>query len=68
MLRKVPAAQRALALIQLGNRETAEDELRQILTTAGPALASSLLAVANDGNLPGLAVQASNALAERDGR
>ncbi len=68
VLRKVPAAQRALALIQLGHRETAEDELRQTLPNAGPALASSLLAVANDGNLPGLAVQASSALAERDGR
>lgn len=68
ILKKVPAAQRALALIQLGDRQTAEDELRQILPTAGPALASSLLAVANDGNLPGLAVQASSALAERDGK
>jgi soluble lytic murein transglycosylase-like protein len=68
ILKKVPSAQRALALIQLGNREAAEDELRQILPTAGQALASSLLAVANDGNLPGLAVQASNSLAERDGK
>lgn len=68
ILSKIPAAQRALALIQLGDRETAEDELHQILPSAGPALAGSLLAVANDGNLPGLAVQASNILAERDGR
>jgi len=68
VLHKVPAAQRALALIQLGDRELAEDELHQILPSAGPALARSLLAVANDGNLPGAAVQASGLLAERDGK
>jgi soluble lytic murein transglycosylase-like protein len=68
VLKKMPAAQRALALIQLGDRQSAEDELRLILPTAGPALASSLLAVANDGNLPGLALQASSTLAERDGK
>jgi len=68
VLRKIPSAQRALALIQIGDRETAEDELHQILPSAGPALARSLLAVANDGNLPGLAVQASGVLAERDGK
>jgi soluble lytic murein transglycosylase-like protein len=68
VLRKVPAAQRALALIQLGDRELAEDELHQILPSAGAALARSVLAVANDGNLPGAAVQASGLLAERDGK
>jgi len=68
VLRKVPAAQRALALIQLGDRELAEDELHQILPSAGPALARSLLAVANDGNLAGAAVQASSLLADRDGK
>jgi soluble lytic murein transglycosylase-like protein len=55
-------------LVQLGVRAAAEDELRQLLPTAGPALARSLLAVANDGDLPALAVQASNIVAERDGR
>jgi soluble lytic murein transglycosylase-like protein len=68
IIRPIPAAQRALALIQLGDRAGAEDELRQILPTAGPALARSLLAVANDGDLPSLAVQASTVVAERDGR
>jgi soluble lytic murein transglycosylase-like protein len=68
VLRKVPAAQRALALIQLGDRELAEDELHQVLPSAGPALARSLLAVASDGNLPGAAVQASGLLADRDGK
>lgn len=68
VLRKVPAAQRALALIQLGDRELAEDELHQILPSAGAPLARSLLAVANDGNLPGAAVQASGLLADRDGK
>jgi soluble lytic murein transglycosylase-like protein len=68
VLHHIPAAQRALALIQLGNRTAAEDELRQILPSAGPALARSLLALANDGDLPSLAVQASNAVAEHDGR
>lgn len=67
-LRDVPAAQRALALIQLGDRDLAEDELHQMLPSASPTLARSLLAVANDGNLPGAAVQASSLLAERDGR
>ena len=68
VLHHIPAAQRALALIQLGDRPQAEDELRQILPTAGPSLARSLLALANDGDLPSLALQASNAVAERDGR
>jgi len=67
ILRHIPAAQRALALIQLGRRDSAEDELRQILPTAGPALARSLLALANDGDLPAVAVQAGNVVAERDG-
>ena len=68
ILHDIPAAQRALALLQLGDRAAAEDELRQILPSAGPALARSLLALANDGELPALAVQASNLVAERDGR
>ena len=67
-LHSVPAAQRALALIQLGQTAAAEDELRQILPSAGPSLARSLLALANDGDLPSLAVQASNQVAERDGK
>jgi soluble lytic murein transglycosylase-like protein len=68
ILHSVPSAQRALALIQLGDHELAEDELHQVLPSAGPAMARSLLAVANDGNLPGAAVLASSVLADRDGK
>jgi soluble lytic murein transglycosylase-like protein len=68
VLRHIPEAQRALALLQLGRRDSAEDELRQILPSAGPALARSLLALADDGGLPSLAVQASRVVASYDGR
>jgi soluble lytic murein transglycosylase-like protein len=68
ILRHVPAAQRAFALIQLDNRSAAEDELKQILPTAGPAMARSLLALANDGGLPAIEVQASELVAQNDGR
>lgn len=68
ILRHVPAAQRALALIQLNDRAAAEEEIRKILPTAGPALARSLLALANDGGLPSAALQASELVAQHDGR
>jgi len=68
ILHHVPAAQRAFALIQLDNRAAAEEELKQILPTAGPAMARSLLALANDGGLPAVAVKASELVAQTDGR
>ncbi len=68
MLQHVPGTRRALALLQLGDRGRAEDELRRLAPSAGPALTQSMLALAHAGDLPALAVRLSDAVSARDGR
>jgi len=67
-LRRVPAGKRALALLQIGEKRRAEEELRRLYPTATPAVAQSMLALANVGDLPELALRLGGVVADRDGR
>ncbi len=68
ILQPIPGAKRALALLQLGDQSGAEDQLRYLVPTAGPALAQALLALAHTSEMPGLAVQLGAMVAAQDGR
>ncbi|HIJ61424.1 MAG TPA: lytic transglycosylase domain-containing protein [Rhodospirillaceae bacterium] len=68
VLLRIPAARRALALLQLGDSSRAEDELEHLLTEAGPALTQSMLSLANAADMPALAVKAGGMAEARDGR
>ncbi|HIJ38355.1 MAG TPA: transglycosylase SLT domain-containing protein [Rhodospirillaceae bacterium] len=68
VLLRVPAARRALALLQLGDSVRAEEELRHQVEDAGPALTQSMLALANAADMPALAVNLGGLAAARDGR
>ena len=68
LLLRVPAARRALALLQLGDTARAEDELEHLLAEAGPALTQSMLSLANAADMPALAVKAGSQAGARDGR
>lgn len=57
VLLRVPGARRALALLQLGDRQSAEDELRKLYPRATKALRQSMLVLANAGEMPALAVR-----------
>jgi soluble lytic murein transglycosylase-like protein len=61
---------RALALLQVGQRERAEAELRllQRRTRNNPAVTQGILAVAQQANMPGLAAQVATAAQLEDGR
>lgn len=57
MLSRVPGTRRALALVQLGDRQGAEDELRKVYPRATKALRQSMLVLAQAGEMPALAVR-----------
>jgi len=61
---------RALALLQIGQRERAEAELRllQRRTRNNPQVTQGILAVAQQANMPGLAAQVATAAQLEDGR
>jgi soluble lytic murein transglycosylase len=61
---------RALALLQIGQRERAEAELRllQRRTRNNPLVTQGILAVAQQANMPGLAAQVATAAQLEDGR
>jgi soluble lytic murein transglycosylase-like protein len=61
---------RALALLQIGQRERAEAELRllQRRTRDNPQVTQGILAVAQHANMPGLAAQVATAAQLEDGR
>ena len=56
-LMRVPGTKRALALVQLGDHATAEEELRKIYPRATKALRQSMLVLAQAGDMPALAVR-----------
>lgn len=68
VLLRVPAARRALALLQMGDSARAEDELEHLLADAGPTLTQSVLSLANAADMPALAVKAGGVAEARDGR
>ncbi len=64
----IPAARRALALLQLGAAATAELELRTLANGAPFTLYPALVAIADRGNMPALSLQLSAMLADVDGQ
>ncbi|WP_207477939.1 lytic transglycosylase domain-containing protein [Arenibaculum pallidiluteum] len=61
-LKALPEARRAVALIQVGQRERAERELRRIVPDGDPAVEQALLALADLGGMPGLALTLGSSL------
>lgn len=64
----IPAARRALALLQLGATEAAELELRTLASGAPFTLYPALVALADRGNMPALGIQLATMLSQVDGR
>ncbi|HEY1721874.1 MAG TPA: lytic transglycosylase domain-containing protein [Magnetospirillaceae bacterium] len=67
-LLRIPGAVRAMALLQLGERSLAEDEMIGIAGGASPGLAQSLLAFARAADMPSLTVTLGRAVSSNDGR
>ena len=67
-LTSIPAARRALALLQLGATPAAELELRTLANAAPFTVYPALVALADRGNMPALSLQLSAMLSEVDGR
>ena len=63
-----PAGARALGLLQVGQADLAEQELRRIHPRDNAKLAEALVALADDAGLPALALQVGNAIAAPEGR
>ncbi|MEO0393970.1 MAG: lytic transglycosylase domain-containing protein, partial [Pseudomonadota bacterium] len=57
LLQGIPAANRGLALIQVGQKDLADEELRRVNPRGNRAVEEALVAVAEDVGLPGLAVR-----------
>jgi soluble lytic murein transglycosylase-like protein len=68
LLMRVPGTRRALALLQLGDRQSAEEELRKVYPNATKAVRQSMLVLAHAGQMPGLAVRLGGTLPGEDGR
>jgi soluble lytic murein transglycosylase-like protein len=61
------AGQRALALIQVGQRQRASDEFHLLRPQAGPELAQGMLAIANEIGMPSLALGLGASLEDQSG-
>lgn len=57
VLTRVPGTRRALALLQLNDRQSAEEELRKIYPRSTKGLRQSMLVLAQAGDMPALAVR-----------
>ncbi len=68
LLMRVPAARRALGLLQIGDRQTAEDELRKLYPNTGKAVRQSMLVLAYAGQMPALALRLGGSLPRENGR
>lgn len=67
-LARVPGSRRTLALLQIDDRYRAEEEMRVLSRSAGPALSQSMLALSNAGGMPAMTVRLSSMLGDRDGQ
>jgi soluble lytic murein transglycosylase-like protein len=67
VLGDTPAGWRAIALLQIGQDDLAEQELRRIHPRDNALLAEALVALADDAGLPALALQVGNAVATPEG-
>ncbi len=63
-----PGGSRALGLLQIGQSDLAEQELRRVHPHDNAQLAEALVALADDAGLPALALQVGNAVAAPEGR
>lgn len=68
ILLRVPGARRAMALLQVGETQAAEDELRKAFPRATKAVRQSMLALANTSAMPALAVRLGALVPGEDGR
>ncbi|KIL97613.1 Soluble lytic murein transglycosylase precursor [Paramagnetospirillum magnetotacticum MS-1] len=68
LLMRVPAARRALGLLQLGDHNGAEEELRKLYPSASKGLRQSMLVMAYAGQMPALAVSLGGSLPRENGR
>ncbi|TAN71486.1 MAG: lytic transglycosylase domain-containing protein, partial [Magnetospirillum sp.] len=68
LLMRVPAARRALGLLQIGDRQSAEDELRKLYPSIGKAVRQSMLVLAYAGQMPALALRLGGSLPRENGR
>jgi soluble lytic murein transglycosylase len=64
----IPAARRAMALLQIGAPRAAELELRVLANDAPFTLYPALIALADRGNMPALSIQLATMQSEVDGR
>jgi len=67
-LEQYPAAPRAIALLQIGDRARAEDELRRLYPRLPTALAPLALTIAERGGMPALAMRIAGRLLQTTGQ
>lgn len=67
LLERIPAARRAIALIEAGETERADAELRRFIDALPPAMANTLLAFADAAGLADLAYRVGRDLARDQG-
>jgi len=68
LLMRLPAARRALALIQVGDRDAAEEELRRLYPAVGKAARQSMQVLAQAAQMPSLAVRLGSLVRRDQGR
>jgi soluble lytic murein transglycosylase len=68
LLMRIPAARRALGLLQLDDSSGAEAELRKLYPNAGKGVRHSMLVLAYAGKMPALAVSMGGSLPRENGR
>jgi soluble lytic murein transglycosylase-like protein len=68
LLLSFPAAQRAIALAEVGERELAEQELSLLASRARPEVAAGIVALAAELDLPSAEVRAAQVAKGKDGR
>ena len=66
-IRKVPAAQRGLALLQIGEERLGLSELKRVFSRMPPAMLKTLMAYADDEQIAALSYQVAHAINKRDG-
>jgi soluble lytic murein transglycosylase-like protein len=67
VLAELPAGRRAIALVQVGRRDSAEQELRRINARGDTTLEQALVALSDMGGMPALAMRLGSVLTDTDG-
>ena len=67
ILAEIPAGRRAIALVQAGRRDIAEQELRRIDPRGDDMLEQAVVALADLGRMPALAMRLGSVLSSADG-